>query len=189
MTVSSSFLVRRAVMADADLLADVGARTFRDAYAVNNDPELLERHIAQAFTPQRLAGELADPRSTFLLGYDTAWSRDRPVGYVRLVNGPANACVAGRRPLELARIYVERSLMGAGYGAALLRAALDTARRGGFETVWLGVWERNDRARRFYERWGFRAVGSQNFAFGGELQTDIVMERPAYRPEDEGTYR
>lgn len=186
MRASNSFRVRRAGAADADLLADIGARTFRDTYAGNNDPELLVRHIAQSFTPRRLAAELDDSRSTFLLAYDDAWSTDRPLGYVQLVSGPANPCVTGPRPLELARIYVERSVIGVGYGAALLRAAFDTARQGGFDTVWLGVWERNDRARRFYEHWGFRAVGSQLFAFGGEMQTDIVMERPVHMPEAAG---
>lgn len=83
----------------------------------------------------------------------------------------------GPKPVELARIYLEDKVIGRGYGAALMQACLEAAREGGYETVWLGVWAENDRAIRFYEQWGFSLVGSHAFAFGGEVQTDLVLAR------------
>ena len=174
----STFVVRRAVAEDSALLASIGARTFRDTFAAENDPDDLERYISDAFAPETLAAELAAPGATFLLAYDEALNRDRPVGYAKLLAGRADDSVRGPTPVELVRLYVEADAIGGGYGAALMQACLDEAARGGFETLWLGVWEQNQRARRFYERWGFTAVGVHDFVIGRDVQTDIVMERP-----------
>ena len=41
--------------------------------------------------------------------------------------------------------------------------------------MWLGVWERNERAKGFYRKCGFLDVGSQPFILGEDHQTDLVM--------------
>ena len=100
------------------------------------------------------------------------------IGYAKLLAGETPSAVRGPAPVELVRIYLERDAIGKGYGSKLLRACLGTAGRGGFETIWLGVWEQNDRAIQFYESWGFRRVGEQTFLLGSRRQTDFVMARP-----------
>jgi GNAT superfamily N-acetyltransferase len=81
-------------------------------------------------------------------------------------------------PVELQRFYADRSAIGHGVGAALMRASLDAARSAGHRTLWLGVWERNARAISFYERWQFETVGDHKFRLGSDLQTDLIMARP-----------
>ncbi len=56
-------------------------------------------------------------------------------------------------------------------------ACLEEVARGGYQTVWLGVWEHNLRALDFYRRWGFETVGSHTFLLGSDAQTDLVMVR------------
>jgi ribosomal protein S18 acetylase RimI-like enzyme len=58
-----------------------------------------------------------------------------------------------------------------------MQRALAEAAGRGKDAVWLGVWDRNERAIRFYESWGFHRVGSQPFLLGSDLQTDLVMVR------------
>ena len=41
--------------------------------------------------------------------------------------------------------------------------------------LWLGVWERNDRARAFYVKCGFADAGEHIFLFGTDPQTDLIM--------------
>jgi ribosomal protein S18 acetylase RimI-like enzyme len=55
--------------------------------------------------------------------------------------------------------------------------ALEQARRRGAAVLWLGVWERNPRAIRFYEKCGFADAGSQTFVLGSDPQTDRIMWR------------
>ena len=169
--------IRHATIADVDLLADLAMRTFRDAFADLNDPDDMRCYLAQAFDPEQVAAEIRVPGSVFLLGYHDGFSRQKPVGYSRLAVAPAPEDVSGAKPVQLFRVYVESNAVGSGYGSALIKASLDEAARRGYETVWLSAWERNKRALRFYERWGFRVVGTTEFVLGKDVQSDWVMER------------
>jgi GNAT superfamily N-acetyltransferase len=172
-TQGEEIAVRHGTASDDALLAELGARTFRDTFATDNTPEDMATYLAEAFTPEKQAAELADPCSSFLI----AEIGGVAVGYARLKDGVPPACITGPRPIELARIYAEKSWLGHGVGAALLRACLDEATRRGHGAVWLGVWERNVRARAFYQKWGFVEVGTQVFQLGRDLQNDVVMQR------------
>ena len=45
----------------------------------------------------------------------------------------------------------------------------------GAEEIYLSVFIDNPRARRFYERYGFEAVGRYDFMVGSHADEDIVM--------------
>jgi ribosomal protein S18 acetylase RimI-like enzyme len=47
----------------------------------------------------------------------------------------------------------------------------------GFQTIWLGVWERNLRAQTFYKKYGFAVVGQHIFKLGNDEQIDLIMTR------------
>ena len=87
--------IRHATHQDAAVLADLGARTFYDAFANDNKPEDIDRYVAQAFAPEQMAAELADPRSTFML----VQMNDQAVGYAKLYTGKTPACVDDPRPI------------------------------------------------------------------------------------------
>jgi ribosomal protein S18 acetylase RimI-like enzyme len=171
-TAPASLVVRRAAREDAAAIAELGARTFNETFAADNSPEDLAAYLADAFNPEKVAAELLDPRSTFLV----AEAEGTPVGYAKLYRGEAHSSVKGPRPVELARLYASRDCLGRGVGAALMRVCLDEARRAGCATMWLGVWERNTRAIAFYRKWGFRETGNQTFQLGSDPQNDLVME-------------
>ena len=84
--------------------------------------------------------------------------------------------------IELHRFYLDRAAHGSGLAQRLMQASLAAAARQGAAVVWLGVWERNPRAIRFYERIGFADVGSQTFVVGTDRQTDRVMWMPVAKP-------
>ena len=85
--------------------------------------------------------------------------------------------VTGEAPIELWRFYVDHAMHGLGVAGQLMAACIETARARDAATLWLGVWERNPRAIRFYEKWGFIDVGSHLFQMGTDPQTDRVMSR------------
>jgi hypothetical protein len=43
--------------------------------------------------------------------------------------------------------------------------------------LWLGGWERNERAKAFYLKTGFKDVGSHLFMVGTDPQTDRILVR------------
>lgn len=165
--------IRRATLADAEMLSALGAITFQSAFAADNDPDDMATYLASAFSPTQQAAELADPRATFFV----AEIEGEAAGYAKLLAGEAPACVIGTKPIEVERIYARQEWLGHGVGEALMRACVEEAERAGYQTLWLGVWGRNNRARAFYRKHGFRDVGEKIFQLGSDAQTDAVMER------------
>lgn len=165
--------VRKATLSDAALLAELGARTFFDAFAADNSEADMSAYLAGAFSADIQAAELGDPETAFLI----AASDDGPVGYARLRTGGAPACVVGKSPVEIVRFYSDTRWIGRGVGNALMAACLTRAESLGCDVVWLDVWERNPRAISFYQRWGFVVVGKQDFVLGDDVQHDLLMAR------------
>lgn len=165
--------IRRASIEDAKLLADLGARTFVETFAKDNSPEDMAVYLAASFSAGRLTEELTDPLSVFFV----AEVEGSAAGYAKIHSGEVAAGVEGPRPIELVRLYVSQEWLGRGVGPALMRRCIDEARELGFQTIWLGVWERNQRAQAFYRKWDFHEVGEHIFQLGSDPQRDVVMQR------------
>lgn len=174
MTQNIDVAIRRATSDDANILAELGARTFEETFAVDNTEDDMTAYLAKHFSVAQQTAELAHPDSTFLI----AEVDGRAAGYAKLHAGEPPEEIEGARPIELVRLYVLQEWLGRSVGQALMRACLDEARNTGHDTLWLGVWERNARAQAFYNKWDFRAVGDHIFQLGSDAQRDILMERP-----------
>jgi len=169
----SQLTIRRGTVADAAALTDFGRRTFSDTFAADNDPADMAAYLAEAFTPQKQASELAQPECTCLLAeYDGALA-----GMAYVIDRSANDVVQGHHLVELQRFYVDTPWHGRGVARALMDAVVDTSRTLGGDVLWLGVWERNARAIAFYRKQGFERVGAKTFRLGADVQTDDVMVR------------
>lgn len=164
--------VRVADLGDAAVLAELGRRTFHETFAADNTPEDMAAYTAEAFTVGRIAAEIGEPGAVYLM----AETSQTAIGFARLAPEPPPACVTGPAPVRLVKLYVSADAIGSGVGAALMRAGIGWARNSGHESLWLGVWEHNLRARAFYERWGFAPVGTETFRLGSDDQTDVLMQ-------------
>jgi diamine N-acetyltransferase len=164
---------RRAEPRDAALLAELGASTFTETFEAANTPEDFAAYMAVAFSESIQREELEDPDTTVYF----AERGGDVVGYLMLREGRPPSSVASADTLQIARLYARRAALGSGVGAVLMQRALAEAAGRGKECVWLGVWDRNDRAIRFYESWGFFQSGTQPFLLGTDLQTDLIMVR------------
>ncbi|HKX27746.1 MAG TPA: GNAT family N-acetyltransferase [Blastocatellia bacterium] len=158
---------------DAEMLTQLAARTFYDAFALANKPENIQIYMSATFTASRTNEDLADSCSRLLI----VEVGGEPGGYAKMYKGAAPKCVTGPNPIEIVRLYVEQKWLGHGVGGALMQACFDRAREEGHRTVYLGVWEMNHRAMAFYRKWGFEVVGSHIFYLGDEAQKDWWMER------------
>ena len=173
MSASEAPLIRAPGVDEAPQLSDLAIRTFRDTYAAETRPEDMDAYLANAYRPDGLAVELADPRHRWLV----AEADGRLSGFSHLHDEETHEAVAAERPVLLAHLYLDRPYQGIGLGSALMRRSMAEARAAGHDVIWLGVWERNPKAVEFYRRWGFRPVGETPFDFGLERHRDIVMAR------------
>ncbi|MGC4043670.1 MAG: GNAT family N-acetyltransferase [Armatimonas sp.] len=165
--------VRIASHEDISLLTELSATTFSSTFAKDNTPEDMAAYLAENFTENKLELEISDPLATFLI----AELSGKPLGYAKLYRGAPDACITGTKPMELVRLYVLPESIGHGVGAQLMQACIDTAISEGFETLWLGVWEHNPRAIRFYQKWGYEEVGTHPFPLGSDIQTDLILQK------------
>lgn len=172
---NEAITIRRAAPEDAQMLAKLAHKTFYDAFGEHplNRPEDLAAYMAEAFSLATQTVELNDPRNTILL----AEIAGRAAGYAKLIHGTTETGVNAARPVELSRLYSLQEYLGAGVGAALMQACIEAVQQAGHDVMWLGVWEVNYRAQRFYEKYGFAKCGEHTFQLGADPQTDWVMQR------------
>lgn len=171
----SEIEIRQATSDDAKLLTDLSYTTFWDAFANHpkNAPDDLAHYMRQAFSIEQITDELADPRAIFLIGEIDG----TPAGYAKLIVDNIEPGITAERPVELSRLYSHQEYLGKGVGQDLMNACFDRARDDGRDVMWLGVWEYNPRAQRFYEKNGFRIIGKHTFLLGSDPQTDLLMQR------------
>ncbi|HEY6806182.1 MAG TPA: GNAT family N-acetyltransferase [Pyrinomonadaceae bacterium] len=169
----SQISIRKATTADAELLSELGARTFSETFAVDNTPENMAAYLADAFTPEEQLAELSDPNTIIKF----AELDGAAVGYSVLSPNRTPPEIDSENAIELVRLYVSQDSIGTGVGARLMKDCLDYAAQLGFETIWLGVWEHNRRAQAFYRKWNFEVVGTHVFQLGDDAQTDLLMKR------------
>jgi ribosomal protein S18 acetylase RimI-like enzyme len=164
--------IRYGRLDDAERLSKLEARTFYDTFARDNTPENMEAYLKSSFSPEIQSRELSEPEVIFLI----AESEEIPIGYAQLILNSRDEAIKGKKPLEIRRIYASQEYLGKGVGKELMQTTIQEAKRHNCDCIWLGVWEKNQRAIEFYKKWGFREVGSHIFTVGNDPQNDFVME-------------
>ena len=156
---------------DMALLREIGLRAFTEAFAAQNKKADFDAYVAKAFDEELLANELAVQASEFYF----AKIGGQVAGYLKVNHPPVQQEDFGNNCLEIQRIYSFAAHYGQGVGEVLMKKALEIARENSYCFVWLGVWEENPRAIRFYHKHGFEVFGHHPFLFGSDLQTDLLM--------------
>ena len=162
--------------ADVENLATVqqiGKETFFETFAEANTEADMEKYLAENFSNAKIAAELNNAESHFFV----AWQGEIPVGYMKLNTGHTQTELQDPASLEIERIYVKSAFHGQRLGQLLYDKALEIARFEQKKYIWLGVWEENLKAIRFYEKNGFVAFDKHIFKFGEDEQTDIMMRK------------
>jgi GNAT superfamily N-acetyltransferase len=163
--------VRLAQIVDAAAISALGARVFQETFAHGTAPDDMRQFLAETFQPALQAAEIADPSRTVFV----AEADEQLAGFAMVRRGVSESSVAGANPMELQRLYVDKPWHGGGVAQALMEQVFATARESGCDTLWLGVWERNFRAQRFYAKYGFKVCGSHVFPVGKDPQIDLIL--------------
>jgi ribosomal protein S18 acetylase RimI-like enzyme len=157
----------------AALLCQLCRDTFFESFAPLNHLKDLEDYMNAAFSEEVLTAELHNPASRFYF----ALEEGKIVGYLKVNFAEAQTELQDKDALELQRIYVSQSAQGKQIGQALMAKAVEIARENDLKTIWLGVWERNEKAILFYEKQGFVPFGDHIFLLGSDAQRDVLMRK------------
>lgn len=158
---------------ELERLQAISKQTFYETFAAVNTKENMTRYLEESFSVEKLTAELNNPEAAFYL----AIQDDEVIGYLKVNTGASQTELKDSRALEIERIYVSQAFHGKKAGQLLYEKAIQVAREMGLEYVWLGVWEENARAIRFYEKNGFEPFDKHLFKLGDDIQTDIMMKR------------
>lgn len=168
--------IRRAGPQDAESLTQLGARLFTEAYGGTHPEPELGQYLARNFQVEEIREALGLPEVIFLLVQDPT---GEAIGYVRLqaANLPAGADISSTRGWEIQRFYLDSRWHGRGVAQELMAACQAEARARSADLLWLQAWREAARAVAFYQRAGFRIVGTTTFAFGDRVDLDWLMAR------------
>ncbi len=164
--------IRKATYADTELLVAIGRQTFFEKFTDDNSEENMLQYASEAYTFEKIASEVNNVNSQFYL----ATLNNQTVGYLKINFGEAQTELQDPQALELERIYVLNEFQGKKIGQLLFEKTLEIAQQAKVNYVWLGVWEENKGAIKFYEKNGLKAFSKHLFMLGNDPQTDIMMK-------------
>lgn len=167
----TDYPLRRATTGDAGALSLVAGATFLETFAAMLPGADIVAHCAAKSSPATFAEWLADDRSVVVLAEHPVTGA--PVGYT-VLTAPDLPLATGRTDIEIKRIYTLGMTHGSGLGQALMTRALTDTAALDCTRMLLGVHPENTRARRFYERAGFRVIGERVFQVGAQRITDPI---------------
>ena len=168
-------IIRRATIADAVKLSAISIQTFYDTFISTCTEEDMNAFLKEYFNIKQVQLELNNENDFYYL----AELNGKVVGYCRWMEDYTNFSVMKQwKSLELKRIYVLEEFHGKGVAQQLMNFVIQSAQTNQYQVVWLGVWEHNYRAQKFYEKYSFVHSGhTHDFPIGSTAQTDCWFWR------------
>lgn len=164
--------IRKATINDCESLLEIGKITFSETFASTNSEENMKDYLAKNFSKANLTLEINNPLSEFYL----AFLEERVIGFLKVNFGKAQTEIQDEKAIELERIYVLKEFHGKKIGQLLFEKSIQIARNNKSQYLWLGVWENNFKALKFYEKNGFYIFDKHIFTLGTDEQTDLLMK-------------
>ena len=164
--------IRRVELADVNQLQKICRQTFFEAFSNVNTEEDIKKYLEEAFAIKKLTEEIKNEYSELYFGI----LNEVIIGYIKVNFGESQNELKDNNSLEIERIYILRDFQGKNVGQSLYEKALSIAQQKQCDFLWLGVWEHNPRAIKFYQRNGFVEFDKHIFMLGNDEQTDIMMK-------------
>lgn len=165
--------IRRVTIDDVATLSVLARQTFYDTFTGTCTEVDMQGFLDKYYSEEQLGKELMDTGTfCFFAEVDGV-----PVAYLQFKEDYQHFPLMKKwKALELKRIYVIGSFQGKGIAQSLMNFFLKHAAENKYEAVWLGVWEHNLKAQKFYEKYGFKNSGhTHDFPIGNTPQTDIWL--------------
>lgn len=160
-------------LASLEELREISIKTYFDTFDGSTSDENMTAYLNDELNLDVLKAEMENPEMLFYFAYVDG----KLAGYLKLNVGLAQSEAMPENWMELQRIYIDKDFKGNGLGTALVDHTLHEAKARGISEIWLGVWERNFLAQKFYKKLEFERFSEYSFWMGEDEQTDWLLKR------------
>ena len=167
-----NFLTKECSLEDIEKIKYISEKTFYGTFSNENIKEDMESYLKENFSYEQLESEIKNNDSRFYI----VESNKEVVAYMKLNFDKAQTETGHNNTLELQRIYVLQEYKNKHIGKMLIQKAIEIGKNNNLNYVWLGVWEHNINAIKFYEKQGFEKFDTHIFKLGEDEQTDNLMK-------------
>jgi ribosomal protein S18 acetylase RimI-like enzyme len=163
--------LRRVTIDDVVALSSIAKQTFYDTFTGTCTGADMQSFLEEYFNEEQLGKELCNANDLCFF----AEADGKPVGYIRFMEDYNSFPFMQQwKAMELKRLYVLKEYHGMGIAQQLMDFMMDFVAKENYRVIWLGVWEHNLRAQKFYEKYGFiNSSHTHDFPIGNTPQTDF----------------
>jgi len=159
------FTIKKATAEDIPLIRDLCLRVWPQTYASILPQDRIDYMLEYMYSPASLEKQINEG-SQFIFVYND----EEPVGFAAYLS-------KGNGIYKLDKIYILPSQQGKGTGRFVIDYIIDEIKHYGATALQLQV-NRNNKAKDFYEKFGFTVIDFQVFDIGhGHFMDDYVMEK------------
>jgi GNAT superfamily N-acetyltransferase len=163
--------IRKLSLFQAEPLATLARQIFLDTFLPVNNPVDVIDYADRYLNSQTFEKELADPLY-FTYG---VLLESQLIGYIQMLINRQETYEGIE--LELKRFYLLKDHHGKGFADQMMAVCEAQARELNYKSFWLGVWEKNFKAQKFYQKQGFKKIAAHPFVMGQETQTDFIFAK------------
>lgn len=167
-----NLLIKECTLEDIGKIKYISEKTFYETFSNENTKEDMENYLKENFSYDCLECEIKNDGSRFYI----VENNDEVVAYMKLNFDKAQTEAGHNNSLEVQRIYLLQQYKNNHIGKKLMEKAIEIGRNKNLNYIWLGVWENNINAIRFYEKQGFKKFDTHIFKLGEDEQTDNLMK-------------
>ena len=165
---------RIATKKDATVIALLGRVTFTETFGhFFRDHQDLLNYYDSTFSVEKIESSIANEYNVFWISFVNRL----PVGYAKLKLNSKSEFIETENVCQLQKIYVLKDFLSLKIGLALQQHLLKKAKELKFHRIWLSVLNSNERAINFYQKNGFKNLGTHNFQIGKEKFDFIAMQK------------
>lgn len=162
---------------DLQTLSDIARITFSNTF-VHYDEADLNDYLESSLSPEKLRNEIEDPKNHFYFVLEN----QEITGYLKWICPSTQYLdefdLSFKRAVLLQRFYFLPEHCGTGLAPIALEFVTSYARhRAKADLLYLSVWEKNYRAQSFYQRNGFRTLGSFDYPVGRVIDVEFLYTK------------
>lgn len=167
------YTIKNVTVDDVKELQNISRETFKKTFDPYTAADDMTRFLKEDYATDKLINEINNPHSRFFF----LMVGDEVAGYLKVNDEDAQTESVKDNALEVERIYLRDKFQHQGLGLVLIKLAEKLAREENRDYMWLGVYEKNLNAQKFYARDGFERVSQHVFQVGEDAQIDYILAK------------